>query len=181
MILPNNIFNHLFFVGTLLASTISVASSSSFDTLAAREEAKPFYLRDIQIGDTTLPFSPASVVIAILSIIMLLRNLLGGPKSSAIASHILVDDTEEAKAKLTALKKEINDFTKFKGAAQRYSKCPSGKTGGSLGSFSPGMMVPAFDKVIFDDRESKVGSCIGPIRTNFGYHLIWIEERNLVT
>lgn len=178
MILPNNIFKYLLF-GTLLASTISVASSSSFDTLAAREEAKPFYLRDIQIGDTTLPFSPASVVIVILSVIMLLRNLLGGPKSSAVASHILVDDTEEAKAKLTALKKEINDFTKFKGAAQRYSKCPSGKTGGSLGSFSPGMMVPAFDKVIFD-RESKVGQVIGPIRTNFGYHLIWIEERNLV-
>jgi len=178
MILPNNIFKYLLF-GTLLASTISVASSSSFDTLAAREEAKPFYLRDIQIGDTTLPFSPASVVIVILSVIMLLRNFLGGPKSSAVASHILVDDTEEAKAKLTALKKEINDFTKFKGAAQRYSKCPSGKTGGSLGSFSPGMMVPAFDKVIFD-RESKVGQVIGPIRTNFGYHLIWIEERNLV-
>eukprot|EP00986_Skeletonema_menzelii_P016565 scaffold15059_cov146-Skeletonema_menzelii.AAC.5 len=178
MILPNNIFKYLLF-GTLLASTISVASSSSFDTLAAREEAKPFYLRDIQIGDTTLPFSPASVVIVILSVIMLLRNLLGGPKSSAVASHILLDDTEEAKAKLTALKKEINDFTKFKGAAQRYSKCPSGKTGGSLGSFSPGMMVPAFDKVIFD-RESKVGQVIGPIRTNFGYHLIWIEERNLV-
>mmetsp|Transcript_9430 Transcript_9430/g.15619 ORF Transcript_9430/g.15619 Transcript_9430/m.15619 type:complete len:180 (+) Transcript_9430:171-710(+) len=178
MILPNNIFKYLL-CGTLLASTISVASSSSFDTLAAREEAKPFYLRDIQIGDTTLPFSPASVVIVILSVIMLLRNFLGGPKSSAVASHILVDDTEEAKAKLTALKKEINDFTKFKGAAQRYSKCPSGKTGGSLGSFSPGMMVPAFDKVIFD-RESKVGQVIGPIRTNFGYHLIWIEERNLV-
>lgn len=171
---------HLFFVGALLASTSSVASSSSFDTLAARQEAKPFYLRDIQIGDTTLPFSPASVVIMIISIVMLLRNLLGGPKSSAVASHILVDDTEDAKAKLTAIKKEINDFTKFKGAAQRYSKCPSGKaSGGSLGKFTPGMMVPAFDKVIFD-KESKVGQVIGPIRTNFGYHLIWIEERDLV-
>ena len=51
-------YNHLlFFVGTLLAFTIDVASSTSFDTLAAREEAKPFYLKDIQIGDTTLPFS----------------------------------------------------------------------------------------------------------------------------
>ncbi len=173
-------YNHLlFFVGTLLAFTIDVASSTSFDTLAAREEAKPFYLKDIQIGDTTLPFSPASVVIATISIIMLLRNLLGGPKSTAVASHILVDDTEEAKARLIALKKEINDFNKFKGAAQRYSKCPSGKSGGSLGTFSPGMMVLAFDKAIFD-RESKVGTVIGPIRTNFGYHLIWIEDRNLV-
>eukprot|EP00577_Skeletonema_sp_RCC1716_P030055 CAMPEP_0113393594 /NCGR_PEP_ID=MMETSP0013_2-20120614/11989_1 /TAXON_ID=2843 ORGANISM="Skeletonema costatum, Strain 1716" /NCGR_SAMPLE_ID=MMETSP0013_2 /ASSEMBLY_ACC=CAM_ASM_000158 /LENGTH=47 /DNA_ID=CAMNT_0000277239 /DNA_START=20 /DNA_END=160 /DNA_ORIENTATION=+ /assembly_acc=CAM_ASM_000158 len=44
------ICNHLFFVGALLAFTIKDASSSSFDTLAARQEAKPFYLRDIQIG-----------------------------------------------------------------------------------------------------------------------------------
>ena len=119
------------------------------------------------------------MVIAIISITILLRNLLGGPKSTAVASHILVDDTDEAKAKLIALKKEINDLNKFKGAAQRYSKCPSGKSGGSLGTFSPGMMVPAFDKAIFD-RESKEGTVIGPIRTNFGYHLIWIEDRNLV-
>lgn len=171
--------SRLLFAGTLLASAIG-AASSSFDTLAARQEAKPFYLKDIQIGDTTLPFSPATVVIVILSIIMLLRNLLGGPSSSAVASHILVDDTEEGKAKLISLKKEINDYTKFKAAAQQYSKCPSGKaSGGSLGKFGPGSMVPAFDKVIFD-KESKIGQVIGPIRTNFGYHLIWIEDRDLV-
>ena len=81
-------YNHiLFFVGTLLAFTIDIASSTSFDTLAAREGAKPFYLKDIQLGDTTLPFSPASVVIAIISITILLRNLLGGPKSTAVASQ----------------------------------------------------------------------------------------------
>lgn len=91
-----------------------------------------------------------------------------------------MDDNEESKAKLSAMKKEINDITQFKGAAQRYSICPSGKaSGGSLGKFSPGMMVPAFDKVIFD-KESKIGRVIGPIRTNFGYHLIFIEERDLV-
>ena len=164
----------------LLASFAGVASSSSFDTHTARQNAKPLYLRDIQIGDTTLPFSPATVVIIVVSIIMLLRNLLGGSKSSASASHILMDDNEESKAKLSAMKKEINDITQFKGAAQRYSKCPSGKaSGGSLGKFSPGMMVPAFDKVIFD-KESKIGRVIGPIRTNFGYHLIFIEERDLV-
>lgn len=175
----NNRLLFFFLFGTLLASGAGVASSSSFDTFAARQDAKPFYLRDIQIGDTTLPFSPATVVIIILSIIMLLRNLLGGPQSSATASHILMDDNEESKAKLTAMKKEINDLTKFKGAAQRFSKCPSGKAGGSLGTFRPGMMVPAFDKVVFD-KESKVGQAIGPVRTNFGYHLIWIEERTLV-
>lgn len=169
--------NRLLFFSFVTLLAFGVASS--YDTLAARQEAKPFYLKDIQIGDATLPFSPATVVIVILSIIMILRNLLGGPQSSATASHILMDDDEESKAKLTAMKKEIHDFTQFKGAAQRYSKCPSGKAGGSLGTFSPGMMVPAFDKVVFD-KESKVGQAIGPVRTNFGYHLIWIEERSLV-
>ena len=111
---------------------------------------------------------------------MILKNLFGGPSSSAIASHILVDDTEEGKARLLSLKKEINDFTKFKAAATRFSKCPSGKaSGGSLGRFKPGMMVQSFDKVIFD-KESKVGQVIGPIKTNFGCHLIWIEDRDLV-
>ena len=41
------------------------------------------------------------------------------------------------------------------------------------------MMVPAFDKVIFA-KENNIGEVIGPIQTNFGWHLIWIEERNLV-
>ena len=44
---------------------------------------------------------------------------------------------------------------------------------------SLGMMVPAFDKVIFA-KENNIGEVIGPIQTNFGWHLIWIEERNLV-
>src|SRR6056300_223085 len=122
------------FVGTLLAIA-GVASSSSFDTLAARQEAKPFYLRDIQIGDTTLPFSPVTVILIILSIIMIIRNVFGGPQSSATASHILLDDdTDESKARLSVLKKEIGtDYNKFTAAARKYSKCPSGKAaGGSL-------------------------------------------------
>lgn len=168
------------FVGTLLAIA-GVASSSSFDTLAARQEAKPFYLRDIQIGDTTLPFSPVTVILIILSIIMIIRNVFGGPQSSATASHILLDDTDESKAKLTVLKKEIGtDYNKFTAAARKYSKCPSGKAaGGSLGTFGKGAMVPPFDKVIFD-KETATKTTIGPVQTNFGFHLIWIEERNLV-
>jgi len=39
--------------------------------------------------------------------------------------------------------------------------------------------VPAFDKAIFT-KENKVKEVIGPIQTNFGWHLIWIEERELV-
>lgn len=112
---------------------------------------------------------------------MIIRNVFGGPQSSATASHILLDDTDESKAKLTVLKKEIGtDYNKFTAAARKYSKCPSGKAaGGSLGTFGKGAMVPPFDKVIFD-KETATKTTIGPVQTNFGFHLIWIEERNLV-
>jgi peptidyl-prolyl cis-trans isomerase C len=52
--------------------------------------------------------------------------------------------------------------------------CPSGKSGGDLGEFSPGMMVPEFDKVVFS---AEVGKVQGPVKTQFGYHLILITKR----
>ncbi|KAL3799522.1 hypothetical protein ACHAW5_010290 [Stephanodiscus triporus] len=116
----------------------------------------------------------------IFSAIMLNGILFNSPKSTATASHILLDD-KDAESRLMNMKKEIKgDYGKFQAIAREHSKCPSGKAaGGSLGAFKPGMMVPAFDKAIFG-KENKVGEAIGPIQTNFGWHLIWIEERNLV-
>jgi len=110
----------------------------------------------------------------------MLNGIFSSPKSSATASHILVDG-KDAQAKLEKLKKDIgSDFSKFQAAAARLSKCPSGKKeGGRLGTFKPGMMVPPFDRAIFS-KDSKIGEVIGPVQTDFGWHLIWIEERNLV-
>lgn len=161
------------------AISIAMAAEVYADTADARAEAKPFYLRDIQIGDTTLPFSPMTVFIMLISL-FLLGGIFNSPKSTATASHILIDGND-AEKRLEKLKKEINgDYTIFQKLAKQHSKCPSGKqAGGRLGVFKPGMMVPAFDKAIFAE-ESKVGEVIGPIETNFGWHLIWIEERNLV-
>jgi peptidyl-prolyl cis-trans isomerase C len=130
-----------------------------------RDRSKPFYLRDIQVGEYTLPFSPVTVVVMIVSMIMLNGIIFNSPKSTATASHILLDD-KDAKSRLTEMKKEINgDYGKFQAMAREHSKCPSGKAaGGSLGTFKPGMMVPAFDKAIFE-KENKVGDAIGPIQT----------------
>jgi peptidyl-prolyl cis-trans isomerase C len=141
--------------------------------------AKPFYLRDIQIGDFTLPFTPVTLVTMLISFYFIIGGL-GGSKSTVTASHILMDG-DQAKDKLDAMKKEIKgDYNKFTALARQHSKCPSGKSaGGKLGTFRPGQMVPPFDKAVFD-KENKVGSCIGPIQTNFGWHLIWIEDRNIV-
>jgi peptidyl-prolyl cis-trans isomerase C len=63
----------------------------------------------------------------------------------------------------------------FENAAADHSQCPSGKQGGDLGSFGPGMMVPEFDKVVFNEE---VGVVHGPVQTQFGYHLVEITQRD---
>lgn len=55
------------------------------------------------------------------------------------------------------------------------STCPSGKSGGSLGEFGPGQMVKEFNDVVF--TTGKVGKVEGPVKTQFGYHLILITKR----
>lgn len=102
---------------------------------------------------------------------------LFGPKASVTASHILVKGGE-GPAFLSKLKGQINAApdkqAAFAKAAFQHSSCPSKQKGGSLGSFGPGQMVPAFDKVCFNEEVDVVH---GPIKTQFGAHLIYIEER----
>ncbi len=88
----------------------------------------------------------------------------------ATARHILVETEEEA----LTIKKEIDNGADFAVIAATTSQCPSGKSGGDLGQFAPGMMVPEFDKVCFS---AEIGSLEGPIETQFGYHLIEVTER----
>ncbi len=90
--------------------------------------------------------------------------------ASASARHILVKSEEEC----IKLKKEIEGGTDFAKAAKEHSSCPSGNDGGALGEFRPGQMVPEFDTVVFNDE---VGKVHGPVKTQFGYHLIEITDR----
>ena len=83
----------------------------------------------------------------------------------ACARHILVKTKEEAE-KLKLLLDKGADFNKL---AKQHSTCPSKKKGGSLGEFSQGDMVKAFDNAVFKGPILKVQ---GPIKTSFGYHLI---------
>ena len=71
-------------------------------------------------------------------------------KASATAKHVLVDNEE-------------------------YSTCPSAQKGGSLGTFGRGQMVKEFENAVFDGELNKV---IGPVKTQFGYHLIWVDDKN---
>lgn len=89
----------------------------------------------------------------------------------ASARHILVK-TEQA---CQELKNQIEAGADFADLAAKHSECPSGAKGGDLGEFGPGQMVREFDEVVFRDE---VGTVHGPVKTQFGYHLIEITSRS---
>ncbi|MBI5829322.1 MAG: peptidylprolyl isomerase [Chloroflexi bacterium] len=89
----------------------------------------------------------------------------------AHARHILVADEATAKDVISQLKNGA-DFAQL---AARYSTDASNKdTGGDLGTFAPGRMVPEFDDVAF---QAAVGLYPDPVKTTFGYHVIEILSR----
>jgi len=90
---------------------------------------------------------------------------------SAHAKHILVDTEEKAMEIMDAIAK--GDAV-FEDAAKEFSSCPSSAQGGDLGEFGRGQMVPEFDQVAF---EAEIGKVVGPVKTQFGYHLIKVEGR----
>jgi peptidyl-prolyl cis-trans isomerase C len=73
------------------------------------------------------------------------------------------------------LKSEIEGGADFGALAKEHSTCPSGRSGGDLGEFGPGQMVKEFDTVCFNEE---VGKVHGPVKTQFGYHLIEIVSRD---
>lgn len=97
-------------------------------------------------------------------------KMTGEIMAKASARHILVEDEN----KCQQLKSEIEGGTDFAEVAKQHSKCPSGREGGELGEFTPGQMVPEFDQVVFNEE---VGKVHGPIKTQFGYHLVEITSR----
>jgi len=90
--------------------------------------------------------------------------------AKAAARHILVKSEDECQG----LKDQIDAGADFADLAKEHSQCPSGKEGGALGEFSPGMMVPEFDKVVFNEAVNVVH---GPVQTQFGYHLLEVTRR----
>ena len=87
------------------------------------------------------------------------------------ASHILVKSEEEARKILEQLKKG-GDFAKI--AKEKSVDTASAKNGGDLGFFSRGQMVPEFEKVAFSLKEGEIG---GPVKTQFGYHIIKVTAK----
>lgn len=91
--------------------------------------------------------------------------------TTATARHILV----ETEAECLQLKDRINAGEDFADIARAHSNCPSKAQGGDLGQFGPGMMVKEFDEVVFS---ADVNSLQGPVKTQFGYHLLEVTSRS---
>lgn len=88
---------------------------------------------------------------------------------SVNAAHILVNSEKDAQNIMARIEKG----EKFEDLAKRFSKCPSKSKGGNLGWFGKGDMVPEFEVAAF---AAKKGEVVGPVKTQFGYHLILVKD-----
>jgi peptidyl-prolyl cis-trans isomerase C len=91
--------------------------------------------------------------------------------SIARARHILVDTEQECNDLIEKIKGGV-DFAEM---AKAHSECPSKANGGDLGQFSEGQMVKEFNDVVFS---ADIGEIVGPVQTQFGYHIIEVTERS---
>ena len=96
--------------------------------------------------------------------------VFAGDYRSVCANHILVPTEMDA----IKLKSQIKTFDDFRYYARIYSTCPSSRNGGDLGCFGRGQMVKPFEEAAFNGNVNEVSD---PVKTQFGYHLIWVTEK----
>ena len=87
------------------------------------------------------------------------------------AKHILVDEEDKCQE---ILEKIVAEEITFEDAAKEFSTCPSKQQGGDLGAFTRGQMVKEFEDAAF---AAEIGHVVGPVKTQFGYHLIKVEDK----
>jgi peptidyl-prolyl cis-trans isomerase SurA len=95
------------------------------------------------------------------------------------ARHVLVKVSEvvaesEAKARIDRVKDRIDTGAKFEDQARLNSEDASSAKGGDLGWLSPGDTVPDFEQAM---NKLKIGEISGPVRSQFGWHVIQVTER----
>lgn len=88
------------------------------------------------------------------------------------AKHILTDSEEKCH---DILEEIVKGEKTFEDAAKEFSTCPSKERGGDLGEFGKGQMVKEFEDAAFS---AEIGHVVGPVKTQFGYHLIKVEKKN---
>jgi len=90
------------------------------------------------------------------------------------ASHILLKTEADAEAVI----KDLQNGADFAQEAKDKSTGPSASKGGDLGCFGKGQMVKAFEDAAF---KAQVGKVVGPVKTQFGYHVILVTKHTQAT
>ena len=137
---------------TLLAQKVMQSKVSEIDI--SRREVEEFYIA----YKDSLPEQQEAVRIA-----HLLLEVKPGEEVKQKARERIQDILDEAQ--------QGASFTEL---AKTYSEGPSGASGGDLGFFGPGTMVPDFEKAAF---ALEVGEISDIVETQFGYHIIKLEEK----
>jgi len=130
-----------------------------------KEELRKPYLPDTKLTD---------------SLVRLTYNRM---KEEVKASHILInlkqdpspEDTLNAYNKIIEIRNKIKNGEDFGMAASQFSEDPSARTNhGNLGYFSAMQMVYPFETAAYN---TKVGEISMPVRSRFGYHIIYVTDR----
>lgn len=136
---------------------------------------------DMQVGNVSNPIKSASGF----HIIKLMEKRGGTTlmvKQTKVR-HILVMPNEirteaDAKARIDDVYKKLTNGAEFDIIAKEYSDDPgSGSQGGDLGWVNPGDMVPEFDRTMLDSKKDKITQ---PFKTQFGWHILQVQDRREV-
>ncbi len=104
------------------------------------------------------------------------RDIAGRPAEEEVrARHILVPNEADARAALAEVRRPGADFSEV---ARRRSTGPGSREGGDLGWFKRGDMIPEFAEAAFGLRPGEISQ--NPVRTQFGWHVIQVQERRQV-
>ena len=126
-------------------------------------------VRSLRAGEVVNAFTSAPVDEADLQAAYDARFADIVPEAEYNASHILVETEEEA----IEIKTMIDDGADFAETAVEKSTGPSGPSGGDLGWFGLGMMVPAFEEAVLTLDAGEVSA---PVQTQFGWHIVKLNE-----
>jgi peptidyl-prolyl cis-trans isomerase D len=133
-------------------------------------------LRRGKVGDVIGPFSFDRE-----DVLFVIEDTVSTQDTVIHARHILmkvkegnIEEDTTIRNLMGVMRSNIAHEQHFLQGVQFYSQDGSSTRGGDLGFFTRGTMVPEFDSAAYN---APVGKAVGPFRTQYGYHLIWVIER----